>query len=85
MNMISMDQHICIHTSCYVSKYDTCILNVCNYNGRERQDEEALITLFFFHLLSLLTLCCSPFPYGIIKVLMVLTNGEICGAVCGCI
>lgn len=59
MKMISMDQHICIHTSCYVSKHHTYILNVYNYNGRERRDEETLITLFLL-LHPSLALCCSP-------------------------
>lgn len=65
-----MDQHICIHTSCYVSKY-TYIHNVYNYNGRERRDEEALITLFFY---SSFLARLLFFIFGMIEALMELTN-----------
>lgn len=71
-----MDQHICIHTSCYVSRYHAYILDVYYYNGRERRDEEALITLFY--ILFFPHLLCAAFSLFIIfsmtEALMELTT-----------
>jgi hypothetical protein len=49
------------------------VFNVYNYNGRERRDEEALITLFF--LFASFVICCSLFAYAMNEVLMKLVNG----------
>lgn len=68
-----MDQHICIHTPCYISKYHAYILNVYNYNNRERRDEEALITLFSFFFSFTRPLLLS-FSHGLIEALAKLVN-----------